>query len=236
MTEVASQRNTHPSTIEERTEIAKSLVADPSTFPPLDLPGFVGKFFFERAAGILGSSNKLTVMVSNKHSEYAGGVTVKESDKNGKKVLTLSDGKGNEVALCEQMSDDTFKILGKHPLNEGDKEELQPSCYPWFLYTHEPSQGTVNHRNVKVWNGKEFVASIPGEVNQRDGSTDFFPVNAHLNLANNSKEQLIFALKQTKETTGKKGNKEMNIYEASVAPTADIALVICLAAIMEVSQ
>ena len=63
---------------------------------------------------------------------------------------------------------------------------------------------------------------------------DFYPSQSHMNLANHGKEQLLFAMK-TKVDEVKKG-KEAKLYEVSMAPTADVALIICLAAIMQVSN
>ena len=61
-------------------------------------------------------------------------------------------------------------------------------------------------------------------------------MGAHFNLANHGKEQLVFALKSKVQVVDKKKNKEMKTWEVSMAPNADVALIICLAAIMEVSN
>jgi len=172
----------------------------------------------------------MTVMLDKDH-KYASGVSIKESESGGKKILTLRDGNGNEIAKCIQEMKTIYTILGKEPLREGDKE-VENSFFPWYQFTNDMEEEKLIHHDIKVWNGDSFVSCVP-DGNQ-DFVNDFFPLDAHLNLANHGKEQLVFALKQKVQTTDKKGPGK--IWEVSMAPTADVALIICLAAIMEVTN
>jgi len=229
----------NPQTIEEKTEISKYLCGDPSVFPPLEIPGFSKHFFFERGHGLLGSDDTLTVMV-DKDTVYAHGVSVKESDKEGKKVLTLSDGSGNEIAMCVQGAegDKTYTILGKEPLNNDDIE-VEPGFYPWYRYTNDVHEDKLIHKDLEVWNGDAFVASVPDMEGGNDFVKNFYPIQCHMNLANHGKEQLVFAMKSKMDVVSdkkKKGKKEIKLWEVSMAPTADVALIVCLAAISQVSN
>lgn len=235
----APARFNNPPTIEEKTEMSKCLCGDPSAFPPLEIPGFAKTFFFERGHGLLGSDDTMTVML-DKDTVYADGVGVKESyDKGGKTVLILRDGDGNEIAKCVQAEGDkTYAILGKEALTEGD-QEVEPGFYPWYRYTNDVREDKLMHKDLEVWNGEDYVASVPDVDGNDYFVKGFYPARSHLNLANHGKEQLVFAMKSKVDVVGDKKKtkgKEIKMWEVSMAPAADVALIICLAAIMQVSN